>query len=538
VALNIADLFEHAVDAFPERDAIACGDRVATFAELEWRANQLAHHLAEHGVGKGDHVGFYSRNNLETVETLLAAFKLRATPVNVNYRYVENELRYLFDNADLVALVHERRYSDKVAAVLPDTPRLRHTLVIEDGTDLPSDSVEYESALAARSTERDFGERSADDIYILFTGGTTGFPKGVMWRHEDVWRTLGGGIDFYSGQYLADEWAQSAKGRESTGMTRLPCAPLIHGAAQWATLPSLFCGEKVVLLPRFDPHEVWRTVERHKVAVMTIVGDAMARPLLEALREGGYDASSIIAFSSHAALFSPSVKEQFLEVLPSAVITDAIGSSESGFQGIGVILKGTKVDTSLPRVNSGPSTIVIDDDNRRVAPGEVGWLARGGHVPLGYYKDPEKSATIFREVDGQRYVVAGDYARLEEDGTITLLGRGNISINTGGEKVFPEEVEAALKSHDAVYDALVVGVPDERLGQRVAALVQPWEGREIDFAALDAHVRARVAGYKTPRSIWLVDQVGRAPSGKADYPWAKKYAEEHEPVWQAANVGV
>lgn len=536
MALNIADLFEHAVDAFPDRVAIACGDREATFAELEGRANQLAHHLAEQGMGRGDHIGFYSRNSIEAVETLLAVYKLRAVPVNVNYRYVENELRYLFDNADLVAVVHERRYSDKVAAVLPDTPGVRHTVVIEDGTDLPSDSAEYEAALAGQSRERDFEERSPDDLYILFTGGTTGFPKGVMWRHEDVWRTLGGGIDFYTGQPLADEWAQSNKGRESTGMTRLPCAPLIHGAAQWATLPSLFAGEKVVLLPQFDPHEVWQAVERHKVQVMTIVGDAMARPLLEALREGGYDASSIVAFSSHAALFSPSVKEQFLEVLPNAVITDAIGSSESGFQGIGLIMKGTKVEGSLPRVNGGPKTIVINDDNEKAAPGEIGWLARGGHVPLGYYKDPEKTATIFREVGGERYVVPGDYARLEEDGTITLLGRGNVSINTGGEKVFPEEVEAALKSYVDVYDVLVVGVPDERLGQRVAALVQPWEGRTLDFVALDAHVRERVAGYKTPRSIWVVAEIGRAPSGKPDYPWAKRYAEEHEPAWKAANV--
>lgn len=538
MALNIADLFEHAVDAFPDRVAIACGDRVATFAELEARANQLAHHLAEQGVGRGDHVGFYTRNSIEAIETLLAVYKLRAVPVNVNYRYVENELRYLFDNADLVAVVHERRFSDKVTAVLPDTPGVRHTIVIEDGTDLPYGGVEYESALTAQRTERDFEERSADDIYILFTGGTTGFPKGVMWRHEDVWRTLGGGIDFYTGQPLADEWSQSEKGRESAGMVRLPCAPLIHGAAQWATLPSLFAGEKVVLLPQFDPHEVWKAVEEHKVQVMAIVGDAMARPLLEALREGDYDISSIVALSSHAALFSPSVKEQFLDVLPNAVLTDAIGSSESGFQGIGLILKGTKVESSLPRVNAGPKTIVINDENQRTAPGEVGWLARGGHVPIGYYKDPEKSATIFREIDGERYVVAGDYARLEDDGTITLLGRGNVSINTGGEKVFPEEVEAALKSYEDVYDVLVVGVPDERLGQRVAALVQPWEGREIDFAALDAHVRERVAGYKTPRSIWIVEQIGRAPSGKPDYPWAKKYAEENEPVWQAANASV
>jgi 3-oxocholest-4-en-26-oate---CoA ligase len=538
VALNIADLFEHAVDAFPERVAIACGDRVATFAELEGRANQLAHHLAGQGVGRGDHVGFYSRNNLETIETLLAVYKLRAIPVNVNYRYVENELRYLFDNADLVALVHEQRYADKVSAVLPDTPQVRHTVVIEDESGLPYEGSEYESALAAQRSDRDFEERSPDDLYILFTGGTTGFPKGVMWRHEDVWRTLGGGIDFYTGEPLADEWAQSRRGKESPGLTRLPCAPLIHGAAQWTTLPALFAGEMVVLLPQFDPHEVWKAIERHQVKVVTIVGDAMARPLLRAFHDGEYDASSVVAFSSNAALFSPSVKEQILEVLPNAVITDAIGSSESGFQGIGLVMKGTKQSGGGPRVNSGPNVIVIDDDNQKVAPGGTGRLARGGHVPLGYYKDPEKSASIFVEVDGERYVVAGDYARLEEDGTITLLGRGNVSINTGGEKVFPEEVEAALKSCADVYDALVVGVPDERLGQRVAALVQPFEGKEIDFAALDAHVREHVAGYKTPRSIWVVAEVGRAPSGKPDYRWAKAYTEEHEPAWKAANVTV
>ncbi|MGB3444548.1 MAG: acyl-CoA synthetase [Actinophytocola sp.] len=538
MALNIADLFEHAVDAFPDRIAIACGDRAATFAELEGRANQLAHHLAEQGIGRGDHIGLYSRNSIEAIETLLAAYKLRAVTVNVNYRYVDNELRYLFDNADLVAVVHERRYADRMAAVLPDTPRVRHTIVVDDDTDLPSDSTAYESALAGRSTERDFGERSPDDLYILFTGGTTGYPKGVMWRHEDVWRTLGGGIDFYTGEALADEWAQSQRGRESGGMTRLPCAPLIHGAAQWATLPALFSGDTVVLLPQFEPHDVWRAIDRHQVRVVTIVGDAMARPLLAAFQEGDYQATSVIAFSSHAALFSPSVKEQILDALPNAVITDAIGSSESGFQGMGIIMKGAKQGSGGPRVNGGPSTIVIDEDNRRVAPGETGRLARGGHVPLGYYKDQEKSASIFVEVDGERFVVAGDYARLEEDGTITLLGRGNVSINTGGEKVFPEEVEAALKSHADVFDALVVGVPDERLGQRVAALVQLWDGRELDFAALGAHVREQLAGYKVPRSVWVVEQVGRAPSGKPDYRWAKTYTEEHEPMWKAANVGV
>ena len=536
MALNIADLFEHAADAFPERDAIACGAKTATFAELEQRSNQLAHHLAEQGFGPGDHIGLYSRNSIEAIETMIATYKIRAVPVNVNYRYVENELRYLFDNADLTGLVHERRYSPLVDAVLPDTPAVRHRLVIEDGSDAEFGGTAYEPALAAQPGGRDFPERSNDDLYILFTGGTTGYPKGVMWRHEDVWRVLGGGIDFVTGEPLPDEWAQSQQGKDSPGLTRLACAPLIHGAAQWAALPALFGGDMVVLMPQFDPHEVWRAVARHQVRVMTIVGDAMARPLIEAYEQGDCDASSLVAISSHAALFSPSVKEQYLATLPNVVITDAIGSSESGFNGIAMITKGAAAGGG-PRVRSGPDTIVIGEDNRPVAPGEVGRIARGGHVPLGYYKDPEKSAKIFVEVDGARYVVPGDYARLEDDGTITLLGRGNVSINTGGEKVFPEEVEAALKSHPDVFDALVVGVPDDRLGQRVAALVQPRDGATIDFTALESHVRQEIAGYKIPRSLWLVEQVGRAPSAKPDYRWAKAYTEQHEPSWQATSGG-
>jgi acyl-CoA synthetase (AMP-forming)/AMP-acid ligase II len=321
-------------------------------------------------------------------------------------------------------------------------------------------------------------------------------------------------------------------------LTRLACAPLIHGAAQWAALPALFGGDKVVLMPRFDPHEVWKAVQRHQVRVITITGDAMARPLIETYRNGGYDASSVVAISSHAALFSPSVKEEYLEALPNVVITDAIGSSESGFNGLGMVVRGTRPSSAGPRVNRGPSTIVIGEDNRPVGPGEVGRIARGGHVPLGYYKDPAKSETIFVEVDGSRYVVPGDFGRLEEDGTLTLLGRGNMSVNTGGEKVFPEEVEGALKSHPDVFDALVVGVPDERLGQRVAALVQPGEGRVVDHGELDAHVRKRIAGYKVPRSVWIVERVGRSPSGKPDYRWAREHTERHQPDWRAPAVAV
>jgi acyl-CoA synthetase (AMP-forming)/AMP-acid ligase II len=532
MALNVADLLEHAVDAVPDRTAVICGDRRVTYRELDNRANQLAHHLAAQGVGKGDHVGVYSRNSIEALEAMFAAYKLRAIAVSVNYRYVEEELRYLFDNADLVALVHERAYADKVARVLPDMPKLRHVVVVQDGSDADFSSyggVEYEAALAAQSPERGFEERSADDIYILYTGGTTGYPKGVMWRHEDVWRALGGGINHVTGEYVADEWQLAEQAKAGPGMVMLPISPLIHGAAQWAAFMSLFAGGTVVFVPQFDADEVWRTVERHKVQVLTVVGDAMARPLYDAYQKGNYDASSLVALSSHAALFSQSLKQAYLETFPNLFLTDAIGSSESGFTGLGVISKDAD-HSQGPKVNFSKQAVLIDDEGGlvpRVA-GAVGRMARSGHVPLGYYKDPVKSASIFVEVEGVRYVVPGDYARYEADGSVTLLGRGSQCVNTGGEKVFPEEVEGALKSHPDVFDALVVGVADERLGQRVGAIVQLREGAVVDVAGLDAHVRTKIAGYKVPRSYWTVDAIRRQPSGKPDYPWAIRYVE-HNP---------
>jgi acyl-CoA synthetase (AMP-forming)/AMP-acid ligase II len=532
MALNIADLFEHAADAVPGRLAIACGDNEVTYRELEARSNQLAHYLAGAGVGPGDHVGVYGRNSIELIESFLACYKLRAVPVNVNYRYVDAELRYLFAEAELRGLIFDRLYSDRVAALLPEFPGLGAALAIEDasGAQLPAGAADYAAAIAGEPAARDFGERSPDDIYMLYTGGTTGYPKGVLWRHEDVWRTLGGGIDFTTGERLADEWEQIRRGTAGpAGLVRLAAAPLIHGSAQWSTLPALFGGDTVVLLPQFDPDEVWRAVQRHKVNVIVIVGDAMARPLIEAYEQQKYDVSSVLAVSSNGAIFSPAVKEQYLELLPSVVITDAIGASETGFTGLGYASPGMK-KAGGPTVTAGPSTVVIDEHDRPVGPGGAGRIARGGHIPLGYYKDPVKTAALFAEVDGVRYVVPGDFAQVELDGSITLLGRGSTCVNTGGEKVYPEEVEGALKSHADVFDAVVIGVPDERLGQRVAALIQPRDSREIDLAALDAHLRAQVAGYKVPRSVWVVQQIGRTLAGKADYGWARRYAGEHVPA--------
>jgi acyl-CoA synthetase (AMP-forming)/AMP-acid ligase II len=291
-------------------------------------------------------------------------------------------------------------------------------------------------------------------------------------------------------------------------------------------LAALFAGDTVVLPPHFDAREVWRAVQRHKVNLIFITGDAMGRPLVEAYQAGEYDASSMLAISSSGALFSPVVKDAFAAALPGIVITDAIGSTETGFAGIGLVTAGAQ-QRGGPTVTPGPEVIVLDDHGCPAGPGQVGRLARGGHVPLGYYKDPARTAEMLAEVDGKRYAVPGDLARIEADGSVTLLGRGNTCVNSGGEKVFPEEVESALKSHPDVFDALVIGVADERLGQRVAALVQPREGRVPELATIEAHVRCQIAGYKAPRSIWLVDAISRGPAGKPDYGWAHRYAASH-----------
>jgi len=530
MALNFADLFEHAADAFGERTAVACGDRQVTYAELDARTSRLAHHLAGLGVGPGDHVGLYARNSIEALETLIASCKLRARAVNINYRYVENELHYMLADADLTALVYDRRLAPLVAAEAHAAPGLRGLIEIDDGSEAIPKTIatDYDTALKTASPDRDFPPRSNDDVYIIYTGGTTGYPKGVMWRHEDIWRTLGGGIDFITAEPLPDEWAQSRKGLENGEFVKLCAAPLIHGNAQVAALAGLFAGETIVLLPAFDAREIWLAIEKHQVNVLVIIGDAMARPLVEAYAQGDYDASSLVAVSSSAALFSPAVKDACAKALPDAVITEAIGSTETGFAGISFVSPG-EPHRGGPTVMAGPDVIVLGDDGRPAAPGQVGRLARGGHVPLGYYKDPARTAAMFAEVDGRRYAIPGDLARVEDDGTVTLLGRGNTCVNTGGEKVFPEEVEGVLKSHPGVFDALVIGVPDARLGQRVAALIQPRPGAALDLGALQEHVRRQIAGYKVPRSIWLAETIRRTVSGKADYSWAREYAATHAP---------
>ncbi|AGB25922.1 acyl-CoA synthetase (AMP-forming)/AMP-acid ligase II [Mycobacterium sp. JS623] len=535
MALNIADLAEHAIDAVPDRVALICGDEQITYAQLEEKANRLAHYLIDQGVKKDDKVGLYCRNRIEIVIAMLGIVKAGAILVNVNFRYVEGELKYLFENSDMVALVHERRYADRVANVLPETPNVKTILVVEDGSDesfTRYGGVEFYSALEQASAERDFGERSADDIYLLYTGGTTGFPKGVMWRHEDIYRVLFGGTDFATGEFVKDEYDLAKAAAENPPMIRYPIPPMIHGATQSATWMSLFSGQTTVLAPEFDADEVWATIEKYKVNLLFFTGDAMARPLLDALtklHDGDHepDLSSLFLLASTAALFSTSIKEKFLELLPNRVITDSIGSSETGFGGTNIVVKGQS-HTGGPRVTIDHRTVVLDEDGNEVKPGSGvrGMIAKKGNIPVGYYKDEEKTRQTFRVYNGVRYAIPGDYAEVEEDGSVTMLGRGSQSINSGGEKIYPEEVEAALKGHPDVFDALVVGVPDERYGNCVAAVVHRRDGTNPTLAELDAFVRNEIAGYKVPRKVWWVDGIQRTPAGKPDYRWAKDQTEE------------
>lgn len=550
MALNIADLFEHAVDAAPDKPAVKVGDRVVTYAELERDSNRLAHYLLAQGVKAGDHVAVYAKNSVEHVVAVLAIVKIRAVNINVNYRYVEGELNYLFENADVVALIHERTYAPLVALTAPHHPQLTTFVAIPDVTDPDNaddvssyDGVLYAAAIADQSAERDFDARSADDLHIIYTGGTTGFPKGVMWRHEDFWRVLGGGIDFYTGDPLS-EYDQSEQARLEGRMTTFPLSPLMHGGAQAGLLMHLFAGHLTVLEPKFDARRTWEIIDADGVQLIFMTGDAMARPLIEeyerqAATGAPYDGSSLFAISSSAAIFSPPVKRRWMAAFPNAIFTDSVGASETGFQGMGMQDKDS-ISSDGPVVGLGPSSVVLDDDNHPLDlatnVGVVGRLGRGGSVPVGYYKDPVKSAQTFLEVDGQRYSVPGDFARIEEGGRVTLLGRGSNCVNTGGEKVYPEEVEMAIKGHPAVYDCLVVGLPDEKYGQTVAAVVQPREGMTVELGELRDFLRAHLSGYKLPRALTLVPEIPRNATGKAQYPRAKEMALASSGAGTGASV--
>ncbi len=525
---NMADIWEMAADAVAGREALVVGDQRRTYAEIEDRANRLAHHLAAQGVGPGDHVALYIENCPEYVEAMLAAWKLRAVTVNVNHRYVADELRYLLGNSDAVAVLTQPSLAPVVDAVVGEVPAVRFTLVTGE---------DYDGALAAAPAGRPVVDgRSDDDHYIIYTGGTTGLPKGVVWRHVDAFYSCIGGGDPLRMSGPVDRPDELPDRILEQPMCYLPLAPMMHAAAQWTTFSWLFAGSRVVLMPGpLDADAVWRTVAAEGVQMMTVVGDAVARPLLDAWDRAvaagtPYDRSSLFSLSNGGAPMAPATRERIFATLPDVMVTDGFGSSEAGAQGAMRVAAGERpAGASMVRFDQPTKpTIVVGDGGREVVPGsgDAGHVLAGGRLPLGYYNDPDKTAATFVVRDGERWLVTGDMATVGADGAIELLGRGSVTVNTGGEKVFPEEVEGTLKGHPAVYDCLVVGVPDERWGSAVTAVVQAAPGAVPTLGELAAHCKATMAGYKAPKHLVLVDAIVRSPSGKADYRWARDVAEK------------
>ncbi|MEU9571102.1 acyl-CoA synthetase [Streptomyces massasporeus] len=531
---NLADLFESVVDVVPGREALVYADhpgtgaeRRLTYAELDAAADRVGHHLLDSGIRPGEHLGLHLYNGVEYLQTVLGCLKARIVPVNVNYRYVEEELVYLYRDADLAALVFDAEFTDRVAAACPRAEKLRH--LIRVGAPAPGAAevacVEFAQVEALGVTGRGFPARSADDQFIIYTGGTTGMPKGVMWRQEDLFFAgLGGGAPTGEPVKKPEELAERVAAG-GAGITFFPTAPLMHGTSTLTAFIGFNFGQRVVIHRKFVPEEVLRTVEKERVNSISLVGDAMLRPLIDALSGPlrHIDRSSLFSVSSSGAIMSDTVRRQFQELVPSAMLLNNFGSSESGFN-------GTATEDSGPergfRVRVNARTQVVDPATREpVAAGEVGRVAQCGHVPLGYYNDPAKTAATFFERDGERWVLLGDMATVDEEGVVTVLGRGSQCINTGGEKVYPEEVEQALKSHPDVYDALVAGVPDAQWGHHVAAVVQLRAGAAPpSLQDIQTHCRDRLAGYKIPRQLVITASIRRSPSGKADYRWAREVA--------------
>jgi fatty-acyl-CoA synthase len=530
------------VAAIGDREFVIQGNRRYTYAQIVERSNRLAAYLHSRGLGcrterselaghevGQDLLGIYAYNGPEYIEGMLGAWRARVAPFNVNYRYVKAELQYLLADSGATALLYHAAFAPRVAEVLPKLPALRVLIQIADGSgnDLVHGAVDYESIVASGSAEPPPVEPSPDDLYVLYTGGTTGMPKGVLWRQHDIFMTSFGGRNMYTGEVTAsyDEIRNRVADNPGTKIFTLP--PLMHGAAQWAVMTSLTTGQTIVLSEnpsRFDADEVVRIVAREQVMTVQVVGDAMARPLADAIERGAADVSSLAVVANGGALLTPTAKQRLIDVKPGLIVMDGVGSSETGIQMSHMSAPGA---VSTGTFNAGPDTAVASEDLGAILePGHdgIGWLAQRGYVPLGYKGDAAKTAKTFPVIDGVRYSIPGDRARHLDGGGIELLGRDSVTINSGGEKIFAEEVETALLSHPAVADVVVSSRPSERWGQEVVAVVALLDDATASADELIEHASESIARYKLPKAVVFRPNIERSPAGKADYRWAHEQA--------------
>jgi acyl-CoA synthetase (AMP-forming)/AMP-acid ligase II len=538
---TVPEVADAVAAALGDRELIIQGDKRFTYGQIVDRSTRLASYLHSQGLGchaersslEGhevgqDLLGIYAYNGNEYVESMLGCWRARVAPFNVNYRYVKAELQYLLADAGATALIYHATFAPRVAEVLPELPDLRVLIQIADGSGNPllDGAVDYETVIASSPPEPPPVQPSPDDLYVLYTGGTTGMPKGVLWRQHDIFVTSFGGRNLVTGEVMGSSDEIVSRATQNPGSKLMILPPLMHGAAQWGAMTAITTGQSLVfasVVDRLDADEVVRTIAREGVSAVTTVGDAIARPLLAAIEKGTVDIPSLV-FANGGALLSPTVKERLIKSLPSAMVIDGVGSSETGAQMHHVSTSGA---VSTGTFNAGPDTFVAADDlSSLLTPGHdgIGWLAQKGYVPLGYKGDAAKTAATFPVIDGVRYAVPGDRARQLANGSIELLGRESVTINSGGEKIFAEEVELAVLSHPAVYDAVVASRPSERWGQEVVAVVALADGASAGADELIAHAAKSIARYKLPKAVVFRPTIERSPAGKADYRWAREQA--------------
>lgn len=526
---NYADVWEVVADKLPDAPALIHGPIHRTWAEVERRANGIAKALLELGVAYQDKVAHYLYNCPEYLESMFAMLKVGLVPVNTNYRYGDEELLYLWDNADAVAVVFHGAFTERIERLRPRLGKIKGWIWVDDGSGpCPDWAIAYEDAVKAASERvRASWGRSGNDLYLLYTGGTTGMPKGVMWRQDDLFARLNASSPV---RFPDDKGLEGVAATLSgPGPVLLPACPLMHGTGAYTAMSVLAGGGSVVTLEsrRFDAAELLDTVEREHVNVIVIVGDAFAKPILDELDRNPkrWNLSSVFAMISSGVMWSEETKKSLFRHHPNFLAVDAFSSSEA--IGMGTSISSGASTSHTAEFKMGEDACVIGEDGKKIAAGsnEVGMLALAGRNPIGYYKDEAKSASTFRRIDGVSYAIPGDFATVDADGTIHVLGRGSVVINTGGEKVFPEEVEEVIKLFQGVRDAAVVGVPDERFGETICAVVEPHPGMTVDPESLTAHVKSRLAGYKAPRHVMTVGAIGRSPSGKLDYKRLKSEAE-------------